>query len=204
MHADGGTPTTTPAGEDPPVSTTPDGTETPVVVDPTAPVTPGATETPGVEDPATTTPPPGTETPVVTDPAVPTPPDGTETPDPTVTTPDVEPAGVGVSVVDTVPEPEDFSFTVVSDSCKAVLEALEIINAEFATLVRDVIPAVTPEDTYAVFNDPEASITILVPPRPSANGLVYAYEQGNVTAKQVCCLSQVQGLVHCPLMCQCV
>ena len=89
--------------------------------------------------------------------------------------------------MDTDPEPEDFSFTVVSDDCSTVLKAIENINPEFAELIEDVIVADTPKETYAVFTDEEASITVLVPPRTSANGLLYAHSKGNVSAVEVCC-----------------
>ena len=94
-----------------------------------------------------------------------------------------------MNVVDTDPEPEDFSFTVVSTDCSTVLEAIENINPEFAELVEDVIVDVTPEETYAVFTDEEASITVLVPPRTSANGLLYSHGQGDVSAEEVRCHS---------------
>jgi hypothetical protein len=118
---------------------------------------------------------------------------------------------VGVNVVDTKPEEEDFSFTVVPSGCSTVIEAIKAINPEFVKLIK-AIPDVTPTETYAIFEDTSAMITVLVPPRTSTNGLLYGYEQGDVSKEEVrvlrcvgsevlsccisnTCLSLLEGLV---------
>jgi hypothetical protein len=150
-----------------------DGSTTPAGTTPVDPATGRPTDAaPGTETtPATpsSTTPPGTE------------PEPPITPDPPS---EVDPAGVGVSVVDTKPEPEDFSFKVVSTGCSTVLEALESLNPEFVKLI-EVASEVPSPETFAVFKDKAAEITVLVPPRTSAKGLLYGHEAGDVTPEEV-------------------
>jgi hypothetical protein len=91
----------------------------------------------------------------------------------------------GLVVVDKTPEPRDVSLTVEED-CGNVLESLLEPYPEFASLLKDVIPDVTPENITDVFIDPAAEVTVLVPPRESAAGLLHAYENGDLTKQEVC------------------
>ena len=59
-------------------------------------------------------------------------------------------------------EVEHVSLRVLTETCSTVVEAIGLINEEFAQIIEEVIPSVTPEDTYAMLVNTEASITVLV------------------------------------------
>ena len=44
---------------------------------------------------------------------------------------------------------------------------------------------VTPEIVTDTFYDPEAAITVLMPPRDAARGLLYAHKQGDISDEDV-------------------
>ena len=44
---------------------------------------------------------------------------------------------------------------------------------------------VTPETVTDTFSDPDAAITVLMPPRDDARGLLYAHEQGDISDEDV-------------------
>ena len=73
----------------------------------------------------------------------------------------------------------------VEADCDNILETLLDPHPEFASLIKDVIPDVTPENITAVFRDPTAEVTMFVPPREHAAGLQNAYNVGDLTAEQV-------------------
>jgi hypothetical protein len=103
----------------------------------------------------------------------------------------------GLVVVDKDPEARDVSLTVEED-CGNVLESLLEPYPEFASLLKDVMPDVTPENITDVFIDPAAEVTVLVPPRESAAGLRYAYENGDLTKEEVCFFCVLSGAAWLP------
>ena len=103
-------------------------------------------------------------------------------------------------MVDTDPEPGDLSFKPVA-TCETVLQSLTsneaspAYNPEFATLIKN-ISAVTPQEINSLFTTKVASITVMVPPRATANGLLASLEKGDVAEPQVrSCLRS--ALIYC-------
>ena len=93
--------------------------------------------------------------------------------------------------MDSDPEPGDLSVSTVS-TCETVLQSLTSnetsgqFNPELATLIKN-ISSVTPPEVNSLFTAKAASITVLVPPRATTNGLLTSLEKGDVTQLQVRC-----------------
>lgn len=152
----------------------------------------------------------------------------TNTPDDTPSPPDVEPDQVVISVVDSDPTEEDLSLEQGSE-CETVLQALntndtnpDAYNPEFQQLIR-AVRDITTTEVYDLFKEKEASITLFLPPREKAKGLLGSLQKGTISvgevrhstpncayqrsssstgAQKVLCVTLLNYMVHVSLVCK--
>eukprot|EP00892_Ulva_mutabilis_P004417 jgi/Ulvmu1/2347/UM013_0195.1 len=69
--------------------------------------------------------------------------------------------------------------------CSVVQDALQNFAPEFATIVDRVIPLAAPPNEVWLFYDPNATITVLLPPRTHVNGILHAFDQNALKASEI-------------------